>query len=116
MKRFLYDFLSKNAMLLCLLFCTSANLSAQNNAVSLNGTSQSAYANPLLPSANEITMEGWFNWTGSTGNNQVLFYNGNSGSSGYGLMIIPGDANKLNIVCGGWVVQTTGITIPTPVV
>lgn len=48
---------------------------------------------------NNLTMEGWFNVELTTGDDQILFYNGNSGSNGWGIVV---DNNgKFQYLCGG---------------
>lgn len=90
-------------------------LTCSGNAFSGNGTS---YGATLLNAwamtqTSNFTMEAWVKWNGSTGTNQIICYNGNSNTNGYGIMISSANANKLSILCGGSVTlnSTVGLTV-----
>ncbi|WP_249797467.1 VCBS domain-containing protein [Bradyrhizobium sp. SHOUNA76] len=62
-----------------------------------------------------VTLDGWVNWNGGTdpGHGQILFYNGNTSTTGFGLL---GTANvdgtlELQILAGGVDIEDTGIAL-----
>ncbi|HNB82278.1 MAG TPA: PKD domain-containing protein, partial [Chitinophagaceae bacterium] len=83
------------------------------NAFQGNGNS---YGASLLNSfaitaTNNLTMEAWVKWNGSTGSNQYIFYNGHSASNGYGIFINAANANKLSIQCGGVGIANSSVAL-----
>ncbi len=79
-----------------------------DSAMSLTTTSQYAHLGNVITTNNDVTMEAWVYWSGSTAANQLIFYNGNTGNAGYGLMVSYPDGDKLAILCGGVIFQSTG--------
>jgi len=72
------------------------------NALALNGTDAKVMASALATSKNDnITMSAWVEWDGATSANQMILYNGNSGTDGYGLMLQKSNGNKVTILLGG---------------
>ena len=72
---------------------------------------------PLSTALNNITMEVWFNQTSAI-NNTRIFYNGNSGNSGYGIYVGPcgTGATRIGVLHGGKncaIVSYSGITTDT---
>nr|WP_249812748.1 VCBS domain-containing protein [Bradyrhizobium sp. 141] len=62
-----------------------------------------------------VTLDGWVNWNGGTdpGHGQILFYNGNTSTTGFGLL---GTVNvdgtlELQILAGGVDIEDTGIAL-----
>ncbi|AWM03600.2 VCBS domain-containing protein [Bradyrhizobium amphicarpaeae] len=62
-----------------------------------------------------VTLDGWVNWNGSSdpGHGQVLFYNGNTSTTGFGLL---GTVNidgtlELQILAGGVDIADTGVAL-----
>jgi Concanavalin A-like lectin/glucanases superfamily len=51
-------------------------------------------ANKKLTDLTELTLEAWVNWKGSNGKKQYVFYIGNSGENGFGVLL-----NKEGKVC-----------------
>ncbi len=91
----------------------ASTITCSGNSFSGNGTS---YGATLLNSwamtqTSNFTMEAWVKWNGSTGSNQIICYNGNSTTNGYGIMVSAANANKLAILCGGSVTLNTNITL-----
>jgi hypothetical protein len=67
-------------------------------------TSHISTVSPVSTATNSITMSAWVYWRGTTGNTQIIFYNGNTGSNGYGFFISNGASgvgNDLAILLGG---------------
>jgi hypothetical protein len=61
-------------------------------------------ASPVTTATNSITMSAWVYWRGTSGNAQIILYNGNSGSNGYGFFISNGASGvgtDLAILLGG---------------
>ena len=79
---------------------TRSAYNCSGNALSFATSGAAATGALVTTNTNNITIEGWVKWNGPTGNNQFIFYNGNSGGNGYGLMINAG-SNSLSILCGG---------------
>ncbi len=65
--------------------------------------------------SNDVTLDGWVNWNGSSdpGHGQILFYNGNTSTTGFGLL---GTVNvdgtmELQILAGGVEIADTGVAL-----
>ncbi len=85
-----------------------------------NGTSQAVTSTIPTTAVNNITMAGWFYWTGTALSTSLPFYNGNSGANGYGLFISDGTScgvgNKVSVLIGGSVcngLNSTAYTMPS---
>lgn len=89
-------------------FTPQTIFSQSDSAMSLTSSTQYAHLGNVITTNDDVTMEAWVYWSGSTAANQLIFYNGNTGNAGYGLMISYGDGDKLGILCGGNVFQPTG--------
>lgn len=72
-----------------------------NSSVKFDGTDDSiSVGAPITTNTTNITMSSWIKWDGtSTGNPQIIYFNGNSGSSGYGYYL--NTSNKLILLLGG---------------
>lgn len=70
---------------------TTDRFGTPNLASSLNGTTQYVTANAPITvgGACNVSLSAWFKMTAVTGANQIVAYNGNSGSSGFGFYIDP---------------------------
>ena len=70
-----------------------------------NGTQQvySATNQPPTWEVNNVTLEGWVKWDGSTNSEQLMFYNGNPSSSGFGVYGFPSNSTemRLDVLTGG---------------
>ena len=62
-----------------------------------------------------VTLDGWVNWNGigDTSHGQILFYNGNTSTAGFGMFSVPtaGGSLDLEILAGGETVIDTGIKL-----
>lgn len=97
---------TNNSSTICLGTATNFNAGAiacSGNAFSGNGTSYAAILSSSYATnaVNNLTMEAWVKWNGSTGTNQFIYYNGNSSANGYGIFVNAANANRLSILCGG---------------
>ena len=82
-------------------------------ALSLNGTNAYVKASNLVSTQiDNITMSAWVKWNGSTSGHQVIFNNGNSGSSGYTIYLDHGNGDKLALVAGGVTVMLSQTVLP----
>ncbi|MBR0842863.1 VCBS domain-containing protein [Bradyrhizobium liaoningense] len=63
----------------------------------------------------DVTLDGWVNWNGSAdpGHGQVLFYNGNTSTTGFGLLgTVNADGTmELQILAGGVEIADTGVAL-----
>ncbi len=83
------------------------------NMLQFNGSnSQASLGAPVTTAIDNITMEAWVSWSGATANYQFIQMNGNSGSSGYGLVIPPGGSGNLQILISGITFLTSAANIP----
>ena len=62
-------------------------------------------ASVLTGAIDNISFSAWTKWAGTTAAAQSVFYNGNSGSQGWGLVTDPADSDQIKILNGGvaWV-------------
>ena len=79
-------------MFLCLsFFCGVAN-AQWGSALSFNGSPQYAHlGTPVDTITNNLTMEAWVKWTGSTAQLQPVVFNGGADADGYGLILDSND-------------------------
>ncbi len=82
------------------------------NALSLNGSTQYAEFPTTLLGVGNATMEAWVNWSGPTGSNQVIFYNGHTSLNGFGLILDNVAGDQLSILSGSVSINNTGIVLP----
>jgi len=80
-----------------------APVAAFGTALDFDGTDDYVLANLVTTAIDNISMEAWINWDGSTSTKQVIFYNGNSTTNGYGLLV-DNATNKLQLLVGGIIV------------
>jgi N-acetylneuraminic acid mutarotase len=80
------------------------------NMLDLDGVNQYAQSSLLSTSVNNFTLEGWINPDSYGSANTILFYNGATTSSGYGLMI--SNTGVLSLLYGGVTISSTSTTIP----
>lgn len=76
----------------------------QNNALAFDGVNDYVSAPLATTTQDNVTLEAWVNWKGTTGKNQFIVLNGNSGSSGYALYVNNwqnANGNVVGILCGG---------------
>ncbi|RXH22932.1 hypothetical protein XH99_34200 [Bradyrhizobium nanningense] len=63
----------------------------------------------------DVTLDGWVNWSGGaeTGHGQILFYNGNTSTTGFGLLgTVNADGTmELQILAGGVQIADTGVAL-----
>ncbi len=73
------------------------------NTLKLNPTNSTYLRTSLVTTAtSNYTIEGWVKWNGATpGSSQQLFYNGNSASSGYGVILPYNHSYKVSFIAGG---------------
>jgi hypothetical protein len=78
------------------------------NALSFNGSTSSASLGSVLTTiTNNITMEAWVNWDG-TSTAEAVMYNGGTGGSGYGIINYSGN---IHILVGGVLNMTSSFTL-----
>ena len=71
-----------------------------NCALDFDGDGDFTYmASPITTQIDNITMETWINWGGTSGNRQIIAYNGNPASNGYGLIL--NNSDNIAIQVGG---------------
>lgn len=81
-------------------------------ALQFDGVDDYVTSIPVTTAIDNLTMEEWMKWDGTTTVNQLLIYNGSSGSNGYGILLNPitmPDTN-LGILCGGVAYMTSSTT------
>ena len=82
------------------------------NALAMNGTDAKVTSSTLATAENDnITMSAWVKWDGTTSGNQMILYNGHTGSNGYGLMLHKGSGNKVTILVGGVAFVSSQVTL-----
>ena len=84
-----------------------------NQVLTLDGVDDVAVTENLASNQSDnTTLEGWFNWDGSGSVTQILAYNGNVTTSGYGLQgeILDGQL-QLDILLGGNAVLSTDASL-----
>lgn len=93
--------------------CSAAVFAQAGNASQLNGTNQYASRSPVVSTvADDFTMEAWVKWDGNqNGLNKILFYNGNTSTSGYGVFL--SSAYELDVLFGGNIILNSGF-YPAP--
>ncbi|HEX7935962.1 MAG TPA: LamG-like jellyroll fold domain-containing protein [Paraburkholderia sp.] len=83
------------------------------NGLALNGTDTYVTASNLVSTQTDnITMSAWVKWNGASSNHQVIFYNGNSATSGYGIYLDYANGNKLGLLAGGAGLLLSQTTLP----
>ncbi|MBS1636346.1 MAG: T9SS type A sorting domain-containing protein [Bacteroidetes bacterium] len=98
----------KRLLLSALLFTATCNLT-KAQSLNFDGIDDYVSVNSiLLPSANNVTMEGWFRPEAS-GNYQELMYNGNYNSCGYGLFLMYG---YIHLTSTGYNDYSTNVYLP----
>jgi len=83
--------------------------------LTLNGTDQYLTTDLATTAIDNITLEAWVYWDGPNGGNPGIIYHGNSGSSGYGIILNAGasPAYSLSILCGGVAYVYSATPLPT---
>ena len=56
-------------------------------ALAFDGVNDYVSSSVLSTATTNVTLEAWVNWAGLTGDDQIVFYNGSSGASGYGFYL-----------------------------
>jgi hypothetical protein len=84
----------------------------------LNFTGSNSVSNPVVTTAvQDVSMSAWVYWRGITTVAQILFFNGDTGANGYGIIIANGSSagNKIQILIGGKVYNalSSSPTLPT---
>ncbi|MBX7152840.1 FG-GAP-like repeat-containing protein [bacterium] len=89
-------------------FGSAAGFAQAGNALQLNGSNQYASRSPVVSTiTDDFTMEAWVKWDGTrNGQNKILFYNGNTSSSGFGVFI--SSSYELDVLFGGNAVLNSG--------
>jgi Concanavalin A-like lectin/glucanases superfamily/Secretion system C-terminal sorting domain len=86
------------------------------DAISFNTLNTSwLLGNAITSVTDPVTIECWVKWAGATTDNQLIVYDGNSGSTGFGLYIdhsTTSGGNYLAILVGGVVFDTSSYTLP----
>ncbi len=105
--------LKKLLLLISLLFLSSSSIAQTNYALDFDGSNDYVSASSLTYT-NNLTMEAWVNWDGQSGSPGII-YNGNSGNSGYGIMLYSGatPSQSITILCGGVAYVTSSTELPT---
>ncbi|WP_353571581.1 LamG-like jellyroll fold domain-containing protein, partial [Candidatus Albibeggiatoa sp. nov. BB20] len=80
-------------------------------ALNFDGVDDYVVASVATTAIDNITLETWAYWSGNTGD-PLIFYNGNSSSSGYGLLI-NSSSSELKLLCGGIGFATSNYIYPT---
>jgi hypothetical protein len=104
MKKIVLIFIS----ILCLL-----NIANSQTAPALNFDGLDDYcSSPSLGGSqnNNLTIAARVNFTGTLAANQIIVYNGNSSTNGFGL-VIPANSNSVSVLYGGVALIATGATI-----
>ncbi|MFA6469873.1 MAG: LamG-like jellyroll fold domain-containing protein [Bacteroidota bacterium] len=89
----------------------NADSSSGNYALQFDGN-DIVSSTLVTTESNNLTMEGWVKWDGGTDVNQLIFFNGQPGINGYGILLNPftlPDSN-LGILCGGVAYMTSSNT------
>lgn len=80
-------------------------------ALDLDGTSGRVTAASLPTVATDnVTMSAWIKWDGSTSADQIVAYNGNTATNGYGIMLRASNSNRLTILLGGVAFVASSVT------
>src|ERR1035437_9972529 len=86
----------------------------KNNALAFDGVDDEVQAPLATTATDNVTMEAWVNWNGTTTDNQFIVLNGNSSGSGYGIYLNNWNnegGNKVAILCGGNAVISSEATL-----
>lgn len=70
-----------------------------------------ATSNVVSTATSNFTLEAWVKWSGNTGSNQLIAYNGNSGTSGWGIYLASSDSNQIHLLYGGVIDVDTNTTL-----
>jgi hypothetical protein len=76
-----------------------------------DGVDDYIQSNLVTTAIDNVSIEAWINWGGNTGASQVIFYNGDASTSGYGLLIENG-TNKLQLLLGGITIVNSNDILP----
>jgi|GEM_PF-5286965 len=80
---------------------------------SLEFTTNTQYAKTtgiVTTLTDNFSISAWVNWGGDTGTSQIVMYNGNTGTNGYGIIL--NSSNKLEILVGGKSYLVSDVTLP----
>lgn len=94
-----------------LLFAFNVSANSFNNAIQFNGLDTYASRPSMLTSLSPVTMEIWAKWNGADNEgstDQVIMYNGEYNSNGYGLAYPSNQTGKLWLILGGHGSYDTG--------
>jgi uncharacterized repeat protein (TIGR03803 family) len=86
---------------------TLVQLSPAATALNFDGVNDFASSNIFSTKRDTITLEARVNWNGTTGANEMIINNGNSGNSGYSIFVNHSNADKLSVVIGGVAVMSS---------
>lgn len=92
--------------------CPDTGLPGRDNqAARFDGVDDAVAVQLVTDVTDNVSLATWVKWAGPTGGHQFIIYNGNSGASGYGLLLDPGGA--LTILNGGvgWVTSTAQLPV-----
>ncbi len=67
---------------------------------------------PVTSQTDNIALSLWIKWAGSTGNDQIMVYNGNTSSTGFGLRLDNAEGNQYEVMVGGVGYVETSDTLP----
>ena len=97
-------------IMLCLMV-VAANLHAQGfgKALIFDGSNDGVEATGGVATTAKanLTMEAWVKWSGSTGSDQIIMYNGDHTSNGYGLFLDASNNHYISIDVEGSVVNSS---------
>ncbi|PKP17520.1 MAG: hypothetical protein CVU05_15400, partial [Bacteroidetes bacterium HGW-Bacteroidetes-21] len=91
-------------------------LSPPGNALDFDGVNDYVAGEPFTMQIDNVSIEAWVKWNGvEAGQNQIVVYNGNTSSSGFGLFINSGDNYEISLLCGGASIATSDYKLSTGV-
>ncbi len=92
--------------------CPDTGLPGRDNqAARFDGVDDAVAVQLVTDVTDNVSLAAWVKWAGPTDGHQFIIYNGNSGASGYGLLLDPGGA--LTILNGGvgWGASTAQLPV-----
>lgn len=104
---------ARNLSVIFVLASATLGSAAGGNALSFGGD-DFVTRSAVSTATDNFTMQAWVNWTGSSGQPQMIMVNGDTGARGYCLYIAPA-TNKPRILCGGITEAEADYVMPTGV-
>ncbi len=94
-------------------FIFNKNTPLPGAALNFNGSNNYVSAPVFNVFTNNITLQASVNWAGTTGANQMIITNGNTGSAGYSVFVDHSNSDQLSVVLGGVTIMQSTASLST---